>query len=265
MDGSTGSLPSPVTASDSHLSVPADVETRPRAFNGVSLASRHGWPHLARKLVAPGDDEHPGPPFVRCIRTTVAGTHLPSPGPRKACTPGLMGYLARQRVTTRVLVRSCLPRTRRRAGLQRRLTLGGQCSSDLYVSALPLGAIAVKDNTMSRARRAHPHNSRKQRCFQGINAPQNPILAWIASDLPRGPQMYLRELQRQSALLRTTLYDAGTGKSGDELLAAVLLRAFAASHGLTTSEALCLMPHAAQTAGEAVYQLRLWSSAIPAR
>jgi len=143
--------------------------------------------------------------------------------------------------------------------------LGGQHTFDLAVVGLPFGAVAVKETAMFRAARIHPHNFRKQRYYHGTRAPQNPILAWIAGDLPRGPQVYLRELKRQSVLLKTTLYGAGMGESGDELLAGVLLGAFAASHGLSISEALCLMPHAAQTAGEAVYQLRLWSSAIPAR
>ena len=118
---------------------------------------------------------------------------------------------------------------------------------------------------MFRTPRAHPHNSRKQRCYHGSAAPQNPILAWVAHDLSRGPEVYLHRLRLQSVALKPELFETLPNQYGDVLLAAVLLKEFATGHGLLISEALCLMPHAAQIADEAVRQLRIWSSAIVAR
>ena len=264
MDGSAGSLPSPVTASDSHLSVPADVETRPRAFNGFFLASRHGRPHPARKQIAPGDDEHPGHHLLWCIRTSVAGTHLPSPGTRNNRRRGRWGNW-HGRGLRHGFSRLCLPRTRQRAEILGRLRPIGREVHGCGVMLSRTGAIAAKDDVMFRAPRAYPHNSCKQRCYHSVAAPQNPILAWVASALLRGPEVYLHRLKGQSVALRIAIAEFGCCRREDKLLAAVLLKEFAAGQGLTVNEALCLMPRAAETAEEAVHQLRIWISAIPAR
>jgi len=94
----------------------------------------------------------------------------------------------------------------------------------------------------------------------------NPIVAWLDSELSVGPAGYLAKLKAQSRELLAedpTTFDKAV--HNQRFLATLLLADFSVSRGLSLDEVACLLPLAAESAMQAICWLLVVERAENAR
>lgn len=109
---------------------------------------------------------------------------------------------------------------------------------------------------------SQPPNSSKP-ALSGVD---NPIVAWLDSELLDDPAGYLAKLKAQSRqLLAADPAISAQSDQNQRFLATLLLADFAVSRGLSLDEVACLLPLAADSAAEAIRWLVVIERAKSAR